>query len=311
MRIAAAFEFLDTCQDMVMLGSGHMPAFLCLSSPPILFDPGVSAFGPYYLARLRAQLSSTAALTIALTHAHFDHCGALPYLLRHIPTARVAASLRAAEIVQRPRAIELIRRLNAEYEQDMRHNLEAENVSFEAFAVDCVMAEGDRLQLSGGRYCEALATPGHTRDCLSYFFPDSGMAVVGEAAGVLEDGFLHSPFLTSYEDYVASIERLRTLKPDALCIAHNGILTGARVQQFLALSLGAAVSYKRMIATCLERYHNDQQCVVEHIVAQEYDARPNPIQKRAAFILNLEAKVRAVAEAGTATGGGSMAGLPA
>jgi len=302
MHIAERFNFLETYQDMLMLGNGHMPAFLYRSKPPLFFDPGVSAFGPYYLARLREQPAGTTAPILALTHAHFDHCGAAPYLRRQIPAARIAASRRAAEIVQRPRAVELICRLNAEYEQELRPSLGPEDVSFEPFAVDHVLDEGDRLELAGGGCCKALTTPGHTRDCLSYFFSDSGIAVVGEAAGVLEDGFLHSPFLTRYDDYVASLEKIRSLQPEALCIAHNGILAGPCVQRFLALSLEAAAEYKAMIAACLVQYHHDQARVVAHIVAQEYDPRPDPIQKRAAFILNLEAKVKAVAQ--------GMAGLP-
>lgn len=290
------FKFLNQFKDAVMLGNGHVPAFLYCSHQPVLFDPGVSAFGPFYLKKIREHASSPESLIIALTHSHFDHCGAAPYLLRKIPGIRVAASTRAADVLQRPNAIEMIRSLNAEYEKEMKEELEKEDVYFEAINVCLKLKNGDRLELNDGEHCEILETPGHTRDCLSYFFPNSGVLLAGEAAGVFEGDFIHSPFLSSFKDYISSIEKLRALKPEALCIAHNGILTGRDISRFFSESLTAAKAYKDMIEKYLNAYNGEKERVVKRITAEEYDSQPEHIQKRRPFILNLEAKVNAVAQ---------------
>ncbi len=289
------FKFSDQYKNVLMIGNGHIPAFLYCSRKPVLIDPGVSAFGPLYLKKVKGHFQNLESLLIVLTHAHFDHCGATPYLIRNIQGVKVAASLQAAHILKRPNAIALIKRLNAEYEQEMKDDLKGEDVSFEAICVDIELDDADTLELGDREFFKVMSTPGHTRDCLSYYLPDDGIVFTGESAGVFEDGFMHSPFLTSYEDYVSSLKKIIGLKPRALAVAHNGILTGEDAEIFLAESLKAAEDYKNMIADCLTEYNGDSKRVVEKITADEYDSQPNHIQKRAPFILNLEAKVGAVA----------------
>ena len=130
------FSFKDKFENILMLGNGHVPAFLYCGERPVLFDPGVSAFGPLYLKKIRQNLSDPSSLVLALTHSHFDHCGAAPYLLRNIPGVKVAASEQAADVILRPNAVNLMKRLNQEYEEEMKKELKGEDVSFEGFEVD-------------------------------------------------------------------------------------------------------------------------------------------------------------------------------
>jgi 2-aminobenzoylacetyl-CoA thioesterase len=289
------FEFAREFEDFISLGGGHVTAAICTSEPAMLFDPGVSAFGPLYLKKLREHTRSTDNLIIALSHAHFDHCGAAAYLMRKIPSARLAASEKGAEILQRPNAVDLICRLNAEYEKSMEAELAGEDVSFAALDVTFRLADGDSIELDAGRVCRVLATPGHTRDSLTFYFPDTGIAFIGDTAGALEHGFIHSPFLVSYELYLASIEKISGLRPRAICMPHSGILAGDDVQLYLSEAAAAATAYKDMIAQYLDIYKGEQEKVVERITEEEYDAQPLHIQKRQPFILNLRAKVAAVA----------------
>ncbi len=289
------FNFSKKFQNILVLGNGHIPAFLYCGQKPVLVDPGVSAFGPYYLKKIKEHVKEPAGLTILLTHSHFDHCGAVPYLLRKIPGAKVAASPRAAYVLQRSNAIALMKSLNAEYEREMKDELSGEDVSFDAIKVDIELSEGDMLEAGNKENLQVVETPGHTRDCLSYYEPDAGIVFTGESAGVFEAGFMHSPFLTSHEDYVNSLEKIRSLKPRVLAIAHNGILEGSDVSKFLSCSLKAAEDYKEMISGYLKQYSGDRQKVIEKIAREEYDSTPDHIQKRQPFILNLEAKVNAVA----------------
>ncbi len=288
------FDFTDQYGDFIMLGNGHIAAFLYCGTVPVVFDPGVSAFGPFYAQKIRTCAAQPESLIAALTHAHFDHCGAVPYLRRQFPGLKIAASRQAADILQRPNAVKLISRLNKKYEQEMTAELQNADVSFEALTVDYRLHEGEHLDMAAREYCLALATPGHTRDCLSYFFPEPGVLVAGEAVGVYEEGFIHSPFLTSFTDYINSIERLQALQLKVLCVAHNGILTGDDIKRFMAASRCAAIKYKDMVTTYLDEYDGDAEKVVQRITAEEYDAQPEHIQKRNPFILNLEAKVHAI-----------------
>ncbi|MCX5886756.1 MAG: MBL fold metallo-hydrolase [Proteobacteria bacterium] len=290
------FTFIDSYQNFIRVWKDHVPAYIYDHEQPVMFDPGVSAFGPLYYRKLLETVSGrTDNLFLLLTHSHFDHCGAVPYLLRKFPDAKVGASIKAAEVLQKQSAIALIRRLNAEYEKEMAEELKGEDTSFSAITVDLQLKEGDKVEVQGGKSFQVFETPGHTRDCLSYFFPDSGVLLAGEATGVPEGDFIHSAFLASYEDYVTSIEKLRTLNAEALCIAHVGILTGREnVQVYLSQSLQATKEYREKIERYLEKFQGDREKVVETITAEEYDLTPDHIIKRTPFMINLQAKVNVV-----------------
>jgi glyoxylase-like metal-dependent hydrolase (beta-lactamase superfamily II) len=300
-----SFDFRDQHNHFIMLGDGHIPAFFYDGDPPIIFDPGISAFGPFYLKKIEEIIEvERRSLPIFLTHSHFDHCGATPYLLKKLPFSKVCASVRAAAVLQKPSAIALMNRFNAEYEQAKADELRAEDVSFSGIMVDQALKQGDQIRLSGGNYAEVLETPGHTRDCLSYYFRDSGVLVAGEAAGVPEGDFIHSPlgdfihspFLSDYEEYVHSIEKIRKLNPEGLCIAHVGILTGDTVSQYLTASLEAAHAYKTMIIKYLAAFEGEQDKVVQKITAEQYDSKSHHIINRGPFMANLQAMVKTVAK---------------
>jgi glyoxylase-like metal-dependent hydrolase (beta-lactamase superfamily II) len=287
------FSFKDRFENILMLGNGHVPAFLYCGEKPVLFDPGVSAFGPLYLEKIMQNLKDPSSLILALTHSHFDHCGAVPYLLRNISGIKVAASEKAADVILRPNAVKLMEKLNQEYEKEMKDELKGENVSFEVFNVDFRLKEGDRLDLLND-YCLVLETPGHTRDCLSYFFPEKEVLFCGESAGVAEGSFIHTPFLTSFEDYLSSLKKIAELKPEVLCIAHNGILIGEDINIFISEAIGEVNEYRDMIENYLNEHNNDQGKVVERITTEEYDSKDEHMQNRDPFMLNLRAKVSAV-----------------
>lgn len=290
------YTFVDRYKQFVLLEGGHVPAYLYDGDATILFDPGVSAFGPLYYKELKRIVKKhDHPLMFLLTHSHFDHCGAVPYLLRKFEYARVGASILAADVLKKPSAVDRMRRFNEEYEREMAHELKGEDISFSDIRVDLRLREGDTLHIGGGQYLHVIETPGHTRDCLSYFFPDSGVMVAGEAVGVPDKGFIHSVFLSSYDDYVNSIEKVRSLTIEALCIAHVGVLIGQEtIADYLNASIAAARAYRLKLERYLERFDGDQGKVVDAILAEEYDIRSDHIQNRNPFIANLQAKINAV-----------------
>jgi glyoxylase-like metal-dependent hydrolase (beta-lactamase superfamily II) len=186
-----------------------------------------------------------------------------------------------------------MKKLNQEYEKEMKDELKGEDVSFEAFEVDYRLKEGGFLKL-GNDSCWIFETPGHTQDCLSYFFPEKGVLFCGESAGVAEGTFIHAPFLTSFEDYLSSLKKIAGLKPKVLCIAHNGILIGEDIILFISEAIDAVNKYRDMINNYLNEYDGEQEKVVERITTEEYDSKDEHMQNRDPFMLNLRAKVSAV-----------------
>lgn len=290
------FNFVKEFGPITKLAGVHVPAFILDAGEPVLFDPGVSAFGPMYLKELAARFGARVreSLLILLTHSHFDHCGAAPYLLRAIPCARIGCSPHAADVLQKEKAIALIRRFNAEYEERMRDELQGQDTSFTALPVSLRLSEGDTVKLAGGTL-EVFETPGHTKDCLSYLWRERGILFAGEAAGVYTGVEFHSVFLSDYASYIASIRKIMKIAPDALCVAHAGVLEGAAaVADYLQAALGAAEAYREKIERSLERHSDDAEKVVEEITREEWDSQREPVINRNPFMINLRAKTQVI-----------------
>lgn len=286
------------CDDLYSIGYLFIPAFLLMSTPPVLFDAGLTIAGPRYLEYLREYLGDPDWLGyIFLTHSHYDHCGAIPFLKRNIPGVKIVASAPAAAILQKDTAVKLMKSLNKDYEKKFRKFIGSDDVSFNAISVDHTVQDGDEFNLGSDWVIHVLATPGHTRDAVSYYIPKIKALIPGEAAGVLNGNYdVQSEFSSSYHDYMHSLERLAKLDVEILLLPHVHILTGEDAKQYFAKSLNAARALKERIVKHLNDFNGDRDAVVDAIVKEDYDETEAVLQDKRSFLLNLQAKVKAVAE---------------
>ena len=117
-----------------------------------------------------------------------------------------------------------------------------------------ILKHGDTVDL-GGLTCTVYETPGHTRDSISFYFPEIGALFPGDACGVLRIGEgdpLQVEFVASYADYVDSLKFMITLEPEMICLAHNWVLTGTDARDFLQHSLAETYNYREMIEEYLD-----------------------------------------------------------
>ena len=274
-----------------------MPAFLLTSKTPVLFDAGVTAMGPQYLKDISTHLGNTDRLAyILLTHSHFDHCGACPFLKRKIQGLKIAASAHAAKILEKPSAVELMRTLSSTFEKNFRDIIGNEDVSFTPVAVDLILRDGDELDYGGGWKVRVIETPGHTKDSLSYYIPRIKTLIAGEAVGIYNNSEIQPEFSSSYIDYMASLEKLATLDIDILAMAHVHILTGDDARKHIGRSIESTVSFKKRIENYLDMFNGDRERVVEAILREDYDETQPLRQDKKSFLLNLNAKIRVIAE---------------
>jgi len=280
------------------IGGPHLPAFLLDRETPVLFDAGMTFMGPAYRRDLQDRLGDAGRLrSVYLTHAHFDHCGSCPYLKRHIPGLRVGAHRLAAETLRKASAIELIRSLSRDCEELYRDKVGEEDISFDSLEVDVQLEDGAEVDLGGGLAFRVIATPGHTRDSVCYYIPRLKALITGEAVGVFDENFTIQPeFLASYRDYAASLGRLLSLEVDLIMMSHYYTLTGEDARGYVARSLQQTVAFRERIARCLEESGGDREAVVRRIFQEDYVATGANLQEERPYLINLQAKVRVVAE---------------
>lgn len=283
----------EITKGLSAIGKPELPAFLLIGERPALFDAGMTFMGPLYIEGLRSSLGDEKRLSFNfLTHSHFDHCGAAPYLTRKIDRLQTGAHPLAAETFRKPGAVSLIRSLSEHFEKKNG----GEDVSFDGLEVDLLLHDGMEIEL-GGLLIRVIATPGHTRDSVSFYIPKFRALIAGEAVGVYDGNMtIHPEFLSSYRDYLNSLDRLAALEPEVLMMAHYFTLTGPEARSYVAKSIERTRAFRARIEDCLHERNGDREAVVQRIFREDYLETGAILQEERPYLINLRAKVRAVAE---------------
>ena len=171
-----------------------------------------------------------------------------------------------------------------------------QDLDYGTLKISRVLRNGDVVDLGGGVSIEIIATPGHTRDCLSFFLPHSRTMLTGEAVGIVPgDDFWVSPqFLSSYDDYMLSIKRIREKKPKVLVMGHHCVVQEG-LEQFFDTSLSDCIAFRSKIEEYLKEEQMDQEKVVQRIKEDEYLSIRKGKQPEEAFIINTRAQVKLIA----------------
>jgi len=188
-----------------------------------LIDPGPSSTLPTLRRELeQAGLSMADVRALVLTHIHLDHAGATGTLVRERPDLRVYVHEKGApHMIDPAKLLASAARLYG----DAMDRLWGEVRPVPADAITVVKG-GERIS-AGGRDFEVAYTPGHASHHVSYFSADSGIAFVGDTAGVrLNPGGFNLPPTPppdiDLEVWRESLSRIGRWHADTLFITHFG-----------------------------------------------------------------------------------------
>lgn len=275
---------------------------LDVPSNPVLFDGGIICAGKIYVDAIHSVLGDRQPTMLFISHLHWDHCGAVSYLKDAFPSLKIAASNRAAEILKRENALALIKKLNEEARVNVISLPEVEpsrliDESFRPFKVDVILEDGQTIELGQGATIEVLATPGHTRDHLSYYLPQEKILIAAESSGCLQgSGDIITEFLSDYEAYMSSLRRIAALPIEVLCQGHRYVFVGRNeVRAFLERSIGEAICFKDKVYGLLDEEGGSIDRVIQRIKAELYDTIKGPKQPEVPYLLNVTAQVKHLA----------------
>ncbi len=194
----------------------------------VLVDPGPASCLDALEAGLQgigARLSDVDFLL--LTHIHLDHAGATGTIVRMHPHIRVFVHDRGAPHMADPS--KLLASASRLYGDRMDRLWGAvEPVPQDRLIV---VQGGERVE-AGGRTFDVAYTPGHASHHVSYFDGSSGIAFVGDTAGVCIDGGYVLPPTpppdVDIEAWGASVERIGAWAPSTLFLTHFGPIMDVR-----------------------------------------------------------------------------------
>lgn len=204
-------------------------AVLTSSAGVALVDPGPSSTLDVLVKSLGAQgITVRDVRQILLTHIHLDHAGATGSLLTANPEIEVLVHQRGARHLIDPS--KLVASATRLYGQDMDRLWGA--VSPVPAASVKALDGGERLS-AGGRDLEVAQTPGHALHHVSFFDRSSGVAFVGDTAGIrrVDGSYIMPPTPPpdiDLEAWRVSADRILSWEPDTLFLTHFGPFRGAR-----------------------------------------------------------------------------------
>ena len=210
----------------VTAGHGGEALLIIGSDKTALLDCGQAYCGRAMLANLKEVLKKQGRSRldyVFLSHSHYDHIGALPFVREAFPEVIVCGSLHCREILERPNARKLMKELGTTA-RDLYMPESKEEIPVENLAVDLVLKDGDVISL-GEETITALETKGHTDCSMSFGLEPLGLLFTSESTGILEGiDYVHTPILKDFDDAMDSMKKCMEYGAKYLCISHFGML---------------------------------------------------------------------------------------
>jgi len=224
--------------------------FLVVGEEFGLVDTSIAAVANQLQQELESYLGQEGKLNyILLTHAHFDHLGGVPHLRKRYPNAELVAAPQTTEFLKDKKHLAHCYQKNVSCAEAAEGEVGfSEEEWVKAFEVSRIMGDGDTLEIGDDVEIKLISTPGHTEDSVSYLVqPDSALAG-GESIGSYGGrDRVTNCFLTSYDDYLESLEKLSGLDLKILGFPHGGALTGDLVPKFFMDARQAAEDFKETV----------------------------------------------------------------
>ena len=216
--------------DLVFLGRPHAIASGIVQSAGgvAIVDPGPTTCLPTLELGLQQHgVRWDDVRHILLTHIHLDHAGATGTIVREHPHISVFVHERGVPHMIDPQ--KLIDSATLIY-GDRMNRLWGEVAPVPAGHLVTIRG-GERID-AGGRTFEVAYTPGHASHHVSYFDRSSGIAFVGDTAGVCIDGGYVLPPTPppdiDVEKWRGSLDAIEAWSPDTIFLTHFGPISQVR-----------------------------------------------------------------------------------
>ncbi len=211
--------------DTMTAGVTKVTAGYLLDAPrPTLVECGPALSVQHVIEGLRGLGMDPGDLAyLVLSHIHLDHAGGAGDVARAFPSATIVVSeIGARHLVDPERLNRSARRVYG----DLMDSVYGDCTPIAAERVLGV-ADGDQLDLGGGRRLQLLHTPGHAKHHIAAYDSDSGALFVGDSVGVKLPGMTRIRPATPPPDFDLvlahrTLDRYKALNPGVVYLAHYG-----------------------------------------------------------------------------------------
>ena len=212
-----------TLVDIGMEGIYGLTAiYLIRGARKCLIDAGTRTDAPR-LVKLLKELDAFPLDLIIITHPHWDHAQGIPFLRQE-----ALRQGRKIEVMASSEAIPLL--------ADASFNEVFDRGPYESIQDVTPVMEGDTIDL-GGIALRIYEVPGHCRGHIAMLDEKNSNIFVGDAIGdKLNNNIFFPPFMPPTwepEAFLSSVNKLKQIPYETLCLAHFGCLYGSEAKNIL------------------------------------------------------------------------------
>ncbi|MDI6752935.1 MAG: MBL fold metallo-hydrolase [Thermodesulfobacteriota bacterium] len=257
-KVLDRLEFLGTWQNCLYLLKGK---------EAMIVGGGMSWIAPE-LERQIASMDFDLSLIryLAITHSHFDHCGAVPYLKRKLPQVNILASSYARRVFSNKKAVQFIASMNEKMiaRAGLVEKAKEIDLQFDTIQIDQVAADMDTVDLGDGIEVRFLEVPGHTKCSIALYVPalkilfpsDSATFPTYDGKGIAQPSPQYD-----FRLYKESLKKLASLDVETCAFEHHGVLMGEEARRFLRQAIEQAEEDRKFIMTMVQNQENLEEVV--------------------------------------------------
>ena len=240
-------------------GYGGESYLIVGSEKTALYDCGMACFSRELISNIHEILDPLGRKLdyVLMSHTHYDHIGALPYILKEWPDAVVHGAKKAIQVFSSEEAKETMRELGNN--ADSLYETNFGPVSTDGLRIDKVLKDGDEVDL-GDHKVVFYESKGHTDCSASYMLLPEKILFLSESIGQFErPGSVATSCLKSFAQSIESAKRMADLRPERIISMHYGILPKDYNEEYFDLYIKEAQWEWMLIRKCISKGMTDEE----------------------------------------------------
>ena len=199
-----------------------------------------------------------------ILHAHFDHCGIIPFFKKRWPRAVIAASGRAKTLLSTPKVVQSIAQLNQFLISSMGRADAAGSlgIDFAGITIEQVLEDRDAL-MCGGVRLEIMEVPGHSSCSIAVYMPEEKALFASDAGGIPFGNDVFTAANSNFDQYLASLDKMSAKVADIHLAEHYGARTGKDGREFLIKAKASAIASRKILEASYARTRDVEQSTQE------------------------------------------------
>lgn len=271
-------------------GNGCLVYLLIGEEKTALVDCGMVYCANKLIENIKKELKERTLDYIFVTHTHYDHIGAIPYIKKEWSNIKIIGSEYGQYVLTRSGALKLIRELG-NHSKKVYGDYKIEDYDDNDLKIDIVAKDGQEFQL-GKMTVKAIETKGHTNCSMSFLVNDNTLFASESLGAITKNKAIYPAFLVSSTEAINSIKKCIDINPKYIYFSHYGFLEKGVREKFLRKSLSSIYNVRENFIKLYKDGFTQEQ-IVEDYKNKNYNQEvfDQPLK---AFLLNTNNMVRVV-----------------